>query len=161
MASVRRSYQQSIRPSGCAGGPCLLPVSVLGQQKARPGTYQTAKNRLHSAATWAKITIRRIIRAGHEVRQHPMTLCRRERPPTQQENLRHAHYTDSPGVLQGTFSIWVCVLLGCAGNFHTCTAFLFAPQKPAGAGVFPPPGPFCRAASAHEPDFFRKERNMV
>ena len=76
MASVSREYQQYIRPSGCAGGPCLLPVSVLGQQKARPGTYQTAKNRLHSATTWAKITVRRIIRAGHEVRQHPMTLCR-------------------------------------------------------------------------------------
>lgn len=54
------------------------------------------------------------------------------RPPTQQENLRHAHYIDYSVVLQGDFFAWVCVLMDrLCRDTYTCTAFFV---RPAGCG---------------------------
>ena len=43
-------------------------------------------------------------------------------------------------IYKGDLPLWVCVLLGLCRELHTtCTALLFAPQMPTGAGNVPPP----------------------
>ena len=60
----------------------IIEIQMAAIDKKKCGLECTKPRKsLHSLMECSRITPRRIIRAGHEVRQHPMTLCRRPNLP--------------------------------------------------------------------------------
>lgn len=116
-----RRFSQKNGPERSGPGKNCLPI---------PKSYSTIVTRRIKGGTW---------RAGTSPRPYAGDATSHTA-----EFLRHAHYTGNPRVLQGEISDGSVCWIGLCRDYHTCTAFLFAPTgaAPGGRGS-PPPGGFC------------------